>query len=147
VAMAWQFFQYVITEKRTEGTSQYPVAGPDPTPAKVLRHSAPHGRRTVRWVAATRGEWPEAPAVASFGANFRALESELNFHSPIFCNPPDDYLFIAWGVYVYAMLTARPADVGFTVGGLPASIANLGAAGKLFPATKFQRFLDTGSLY
>ncbi len=142
-----QFFEYTVCEVRKEGLSTIPVAAPDPTDCEVVRFSAAYGLRSIRWVVASLVEWPDLPAFYGVTANRVPDSSEIYFHSPVPTGTESRFIFIAHGTYHYTMRKARPADSDFSVGDMPPSIANLGTADKYFPAAKFKRFLDTGSLY
>src|SRR5262245_46928475 len=54
-------YQVQTTYENDEGILQMPVAGPDPTPAVIIRTHAPCTRKIVRWVAERQGGMPTLP--------------------------------------------------------------------------------------
>lgn len=147
--IGWQHYECVLVENHRQGIAQIPVAAADDTtPCEIVKAFAAAGKRVVRWVVAARAstpaELPEVPAAREFTADAVLEEREVAAQNPIPCSR-GIYLYIAWGVYTYAMKVARGVDTAFPIPALPPSISQLGDAAQLFPAAKFRRFLDTGS--
>jgi hypothetical protein len=144
VAIGQHFFGYRIITTTDEGLLMITPAAERDAPSEFVRQKAARCTRVVRFVAATRGEFPEIPAAKSFTKNYRLLTTEIGIESPIPCGG-GVYLYVVWGTYLYGLEAPPGVDVDIPVGGLPPALDTLGPNFRQFPRAKFKTFLDTGA--